>query len=293
MMQGISIFMVSLLLLCSSKAPQAGGKLYHQMPAKEIDQDLRRVAALPMSAAEKMTYFSERFTGAPYLLVCEGEGENGLYETEPLLNLKKINCMTYCEIVLAMTLSRDYEEMFNVLQHIRYRDGFISMATRNHYTMVDWLPANRWCLDDVTAVVGGGDCATSTRTIRHGVFFKGKGIEDLPAVLPDRTVTLSYIPLDKLETHKSALRSGDIVSLIQDKPDIFSAHMLMIVEKKEGLFFRHASMSAGKVVDVEFSQYIDGLKTKPRYQGMCFMRVKEQVDWTLPGARRGVNPLMN
>jgi hypothetical protein len=182
--------------------------------------------------------------------------------------------------------------MFNVLQHIRYRDGYISMATRNHYTMVDWLPANRWCLDDITAQVGGADLVPATRTIRHGKFFHGKGIDDLPAVLPDRTVTLSYIALDKLGAHKASLRSGDIVSLIQDLPEIYSAHMLLIVEKKDGLYFRHASMSAGKVVDEKFEAYIAGLQKKPRYQGMCFMRVKEQVEWILPDARRGKNPLI-
>jgi hypothetical protein len=261
------------------------------MSLKEIDQDLRRVSDSTMTAGDKMTYFSERFVGAPYLLVCEGEGENGRYETEPLLNLKQINCMTYCEIVLAMTLSGYYEEMFNVLQHIRYRNGFISMATRNHYTMVDWLPANRWCLDDVTAAVGGADALPLTRTIRHGQFFKGKGIDDLPEVLSDRTVTISYIPKEKLISRKMGLQSGDIVALIQDKPDIFSAHMLLIVKKQDGLYFRHASMSAGKVIDERFDDYVNGLLSKARYQGMSFMRVKTEIDWNLLGSLRGKNPL--
>ena len=266
-------------------------KLYYSMPLDEIDSDIRKVASCRLSNAEKMAYYSERFVGAPYLLVCEGEGENGRYETEPLLNLKQINCMTYCEIVLALALSSHYEEMFNMLQHIRYRDGFISMATRNHYTMVDWLPANRWCLDDVSEQVGGKDAVKSTRMIRHGAFFHKKGIDDLPRILPDRTVTATYIPLEKLTAHEAALKSGDIVALIQNKTDIFSAHMLMIVQKEGSTWFRHASMSAGKVVDEPFADYIAKISKKPLYQGMSFMRVKEVVEWSLPGATRGRNPL--
>jgi D-alanyl-D-alanine carboxypeptidase/D-alanyl-D-alanine-endopeptidase (penicillin-binding protein 4) len=288
-MPGTGAMLGLLVLLTCAKA---GETLYYAMPVAEIDRDIRQVAGRTLSNAEKMVYYSERFLGAPYLLVCEGEGENGRYETEPLLNLKQINCMTYCEIVIAMTLSRDYEEMFNVLQQIRYRNGYISMATRNHYTMVDWLPANSWCLEEVTRQVGGSDIVESTRTICHGNFFKRKGIEDLPAVLPDRAVTAAYIPLDKLVRHEEALKSGDVVALIQDKPDIFSAHMLLVIKKDGRTWFRHASMSAGKVLDEPFAEYLGKISKKPVYQGMSFMRIKEAVDWSLPGARRGQNPLV-
>jgi hypothetical protein len=287
------VWRVGLCALLLSAAGAAGGvkKQYHLISLAEIDQDIRRIAASHLSNADKIAYYSGCFAGAPYKLVCEGEGENGRYETEPLLNLKQVNCMTFCEIVMAIALSDHYEEMFNVLQHIRYRDGFISMATRNHYTMVDWLPANSWCLDEVTRQVGGADIVESTRTIRHGKFFAGKGISDLPHVLPDRTVTVPFIPLKKLAAHESELHNGDIVALIQDKTDIFSAHMLLIIKEDGKTWFRHASMSAGKVVDQPFREYINSLSKSKLYQGMSFMRIKEKVEWNLPGASRGQNPL--
>ncbi len=279
-------FVVLLSCLRAGDSP-----LYYQAPLPVIDQDVRQTASRGLTNAEKMVYYSERFIGAPYLLVCEGEGDNGRYDTQPLLNLQKINCMTYCEIVMALTLARNYEEMFNILQHIRYRGGYISMATRNHYTMVDWLPANSWCLEEVTRQAGGEDVVESERTIRHGAFFHGKGIDDLPALLPDRTVRSAYIPLHKLVSHEAALRSGDIVALIQDRTDIFSAHMLMVIKRDGRTWFRHASMSAGKVVDEPFAEYIAKISKRPLYQGMSFMRIKEQIEWSLPGATRGKNPL--
>lgn len=282
-----------LLFSIAGGAEGSDRKLYHRMSLEEIDRDIRRIAATNLSNAEKMDYYSGCFLGAPYLLVNEAEGENGRYETEPLLNLRQLNCMTYCEIVMAMALSDHYEEMFNVLQHIRYRSGFISMATRNHYTMVDWLPANRWCLDEVTRQVGGRDVVESERTIRHGQFFNRKGIVDLPHVLPDRTVTAAYIPLERLAAHEEELRSGDVVALIWDKPDIFSRHMLMIIKKDGRTFFRHASQSDGRVVDAPFAEYIASVRKSPLNQGMSFMRIREQVEWSLPGATRGQNPLEN
>ena len=97
--------------------------------------------------------------------------------------LKKLNCMTFCEIVMALSLADYYEDFFNILQNIRYRQGIIGMATRNHYTMADWLPANAWCLNDISRRVGSEDTEQVTRTISHKNFFAGKGITDIPIML--------------------------------------------------------------------------------------------------------------
>ncbi|MCR4439071.1 MAG: DUF1460 domain-containing protein [bacterium] len=252
---------------------------YPRLSTEALDCEIRRVASSGWSNQQKMVYYSERFMGAPYELYCEGDGPYARYDTRPLLNLKKLNCMTYCEIVLALTLADYYEDFFNILQHIRYRQGIMGMASRNHYTMADWLPANSWCLEDVTQRVGGSDAVPLTRTISHQRFFAGKGFVDLPVVIPEREVTISYIPLARLAAHKDSLRSGDIVALIQDRPGIFSAHMLLVIRNERGLFFRHASMSAGKVVDTPFVDYLASLMRNPRYLGMSFMRVREEVRW--------------
>jgi len=271
--------LAGLIFVIAGIAQKPVENAYFKISAEAIDEDIRAIARQPLTNQQKMEYYSERFLGAPYELECEAEGEHGLYEKWPLMNLKQVNCMTYCEIVMALSLSEYYEEMFNVLQHIRYRQGIIGMASRNHYTMVDWLPANRWCLDDVTRQVGGADALLLTRTISHQTFFSKKGIQNLPVFLPDREVTIDYIPLEKLNAHADSLRSGEIVSLIQDRQAIFSAHMLLVIKKENQTFFRHASMPAKKVLDVPFTEYIQSLQKNPRYQGMSFMRIKEEIQW--------------
>jgi hypothetical protein len=42
-----------------------------------------------------------------------------------------------------------------MLQRIRYRDGVIGVATRNHYTEMDWNVANRWLVTDISADLAG------------------------------------------------------------------------------------------------------------------------------------------
>ena len=254
-----------------------------ELSTDELDELIREISAGPMSNAEKIDYYSSRFLGTPYVLVCQADGPYARYETGPLMNFQQINCMTYCEQVLALALSLHYEEMFNVLQHIRYRDGIIGMATRNHYTMADWIAENAWCLRDITHEVAGDLATTLTRTISHRKFFEGKGLSDVRDVLPDRDVTIWYIPMANLPKVVDRLNSGDIVSLIQNRPAIFSAHMLMIYKDKKGqAYFRHASMSAKTTLDVPYEEYISGLSKKPKYLGMSFMRVREAVRWIGP-----------
>jgi hypothetical protein len=252
-----------------------------ELSVEELDSLIRHISKSNMSNAEKITYYSGRFLGTPYKLLCQGDGPYARYDTAPLMNFEQINCMTYCEQVLALAISSYYEEMFNVLQHIRYRNGIIGMATRNHYTMADWLPENYWCLDDVTEKVGPKYFKKVTRVISHKKFFAQKGITDAKDVLPDRRVTISYIPLGDLPKIADMLHSGDIVSLIQDKPGIFSDHMLLIYKDKQGqTFFRHAPMAAGTTLDAPYERYVLGIKkSKKKYLGMSFMRVREDVEW--------------
>ncbi|MBN1541593.1 DUF1460 domain-containing protein [candidate division KSB1 bacterium] len=275
---------VGILLVCQFWPRKA---VYYHMSVQEIDRDIRRISAQNLSTAERMTYYSSRFLGAPYELYCQGDGPHARYDPLPLLNLKKINCMTYCEIVMALTLADYYIDFFNILQHIRYENGIIGMATRNHYTMGDWLPANSWCLDDVTHLIGGADTRSVTRVISHETFFAGKGIDDIPIMYRDREVTIDYLPFDTLLQHEDDLQSGDVVALILDAPGIFSAHMLLVIKNDQGTVFRHASMSAGKTIDSPFAAYIADLRENPKYIGMSFMRMRDKIDWDQPGGRHG------
>ncbi len=252
---------------------------YYRAGIEKIDRDIRSISTGDLDISERMTLYSQRFLDAPYKLECQGDGPYAKYDQRPLLNLKKINCMTYCEIVMALSMADYYVDFFNILQHIRYYNGIIGMATRNHYTMVDWIEANSWCLKDITLQLGGENAIPIERTISHAAFFKNKEIDDIPVMWPDRRVTLHYLPFKTLLEFEPAVQSGDIVALIQDMEGIFSAHMLLYIKNDKGAFFRHASMSAGKTIDSPYRDYVQDLSQNPRYLGMSFMRMKENIDW--------------
>jgi hypothetical protein len=249
------------------------------MTSQQIDDLMKMKAAENLSITDRIAFYSELFLGMPYSWTSTGDGEWALYESWPLMNLDSTNCMVYCEHVLALSISDSWDNFFNNLQQIRYQNGIIGMRTRNHYTMGDWLPENKWLLDDVSRSTGGQYTKTMTRTISHETFFKGKGITDLRYVKPDREITIDYIPMKDLDKIRDNLRNGDIASLLlADKTDIFSAHMVMVIKKDGKLIIRESSNSQWTTFDTPWDEWLKKTQKRKQYAGMAFMRIRADLN---------------
>ncbi len=273
------VFLLAFVALSFSASPKE--RPFYQMTHQQIDSVLKVISKKPWTITQKMNYYSKRFLGTPYDFKCVGDGPYALLEPYPLVNFKKTNCMSFCEHVLALSISDYWDTFFDNLQNIRYRDGLIGMKTRNHYTMADWLPQNRWLLRDVSREVGGKYTKQVTRTISHRTFFAGKGITDTTDVQPDRTLTIDYVPLADLVKVKDRLRSGDVCALIHAKlDDIFSAHMLMIMEDQGKKVVRESTTRGMTTFDTPFDQWVQMLLTKykDKYLGLSVMRVRDELN---------------
>jgi len=274
--------MKTLLILLSLTAfifaQESPLKIYN-MTNFQIDSLLTKKSQENLTITERMNYYSQLFLDMPYNLTCTGDGPYALYEPEPLLNFETTNCMVYCEHVLALSISDSWDNFFNNLQQIRYKNGIIGMRTRNHYTMADWLPENDWLLKDAAKTVGGKFAKSVTRTISHEKFFEGKGITDLRYVKPDRSVTVNYIPFDALLKVKHHFRDGDIIALLfKNLNNIFSAHMLMVFVKEGGYIIREAGMSKMSTFDTPFDNWVSKFVDSKKYMGIAVMRVNKELN---------------
>lgn len=250
-------------------------KQMYQMIWKDLETVMHNVTAVERDPDRRIMFYSELAKGTPYVIFCLGEGPTGKYDKDPLLDVARVDCMTFCEQILALTISEDYEEFFNNLQRIRYREGVIGMKTRNHYTIADWLPNNSWLLEDATELIGGEHCRPMTKTIDRSKDLATMGVSDFWDVAPPQNMTVKYIPKEHLLEVEENLRGGEIVSLIQKKEGIFSSHMALIVKGRQGeVIFRHASRTAGKVVDEPYREYVERLQDWKNTAGMIFMRVR-------------------
>ena len=273
------IFILILIAALITSCLASEEKRFFQMSNFEIDSLLVVTSQTQMTITEKMKFYSELFLETDYSWTCTGDGPYALFEANPLVNFKETNCMVFCEHVLALAISDSWDNFFNNLQQIRYKNGIIGMRTRNHYTMADWLPENNWILNDVSSKVGSSLTKSVTRTISHKNFFNGKKIKDLRYVLEDRKLTVDYVPKEDLSKIKRNLKNGDIGAILfADKKDIFSAHMFMIIEEKNQLIVRESSTSKMSTFDSSFDDWAKKTENSKRYIGASFMRVRGELN---------------
>jgi len=284
---------VNAALFHAACSPEKTGAPVAEMSHAQIDSLLAAVSRKDMTVTERMNFYSGLFLGMAYNFTCVGDGQDALTEGYPLVNFRETNCMALCEHTLAMAISDGWDNFFNNLQQIRYRDGIIGMRTRNHYTMADWLPENGWLLEDVSRKTGGDSTRSVTRTISHRNFFTKKGITDLRYVLPDREITVDYVPLGALESAADRVQAGDILALLYaGKTDIFSAHMLMIAEKDGRKYIRESTTRGMSTFDTRLGEWVGDIQKNygDTYIGMAVMRVREElntpgrivVPWEIP-----------
>lgn len=245
-------------------------KPLQEMSEKEINQFLASLKGKPF--VQRLEAVTAQAKGTPYFLGPLGEGPQAAFDKKPLIDLKRVDCVTFCEQSLALALSPNYQQAFATLQKIRYKQGEISMETRNHYFMADWVPHNSWLVKDITPQLPGHQFLT--RTISHTKFFANQNFKGIKVREPDRTLKQAYVPEDKLEKVLPQLKSGDIGVLIMDMEGIFAAHTGLMFKKADGQWiFRNAtSIGPKQVTDTPFAELVTSLKNSKRLIGMAFVR---------------------
>jgi hypothetical protein len=253
----------------------------YAMSQAEIDELIRRTSAEHPDFLSRLQIYSERALGTPYRWFPLGEGPQGKYDRKSLVDFARADCFTFCEQLLAMALADHYDEMFQRLQRLRYRDGNIDIRWRNHFTIADWLPNNSWLVENITAKIGNELCVEMTKSIERAAMLRKKGVplKELAAIPPPQTMTIKYIPEAHLPAIAPKLEGGEIAVVIQNRPGIFAAHLGFILRDRAGrIYFRNASARRGvkKVVDEDFGDLVKFLRRNPSWVGMVFLRVRPE-----------------
>ena len=206
---------------------------------------------------------------AEYVLGPLGEGPGAVPDTKPLSDFQHVDCQTYIEQVYALALSHSRQEFDETLRHIRYKESIIDFRWRNHYTVTDWLPANAWCIRDVTDEVGSGFTRPMTKTISHAKFFADHGLPQYHD-LPDIEQTTEYVPRTQVKDVMGRLKTGDLVIFVVSTPGIISGHVGMIRCQGTTVSVQHASQTAKKVIISPLEHYVDNMPA--RFVGCKFAR---------------------
>jgi hypothetical protein len=224
--------------------------------------------------------------GQPYTLNLLGEFPFEVHDDLPMFSLDHSDCVVFAEHTYAMALSQSWEEFFWMLQRIRYRDGVIGVATRNHYTEMDWNVANRWLVTDISAELAGADGPSYPMTVDRARFLKTR--HHTERSIPVETSRQAYVAKEQVAAIASQLQEGDFVNVISTRNgEFWASHVGLVVLGPNGE--RHFLHSSEPTVREEtFESYMaraaerearnarEG-KNGQKLAGFKFLRLNENV----------------
>ena len=211
-----------------------------------VGLDKRQVTRLLQRLSEtdsmdaRVDQASKLFLGRPYV---ENPLGGGPHKKEVLrVSLDAFDCVTYMEAVLALAASNNANEFLQELCGLRYRSGNVLWFERNHY-MFDWLASNkkRGSVKDLTR---GRDTIARTRTL------------DVVDGLPPRGVTFRCFPKRRFPGIKHRMRTGDLIMFVSTNKRLDVFHTGVLIRRDERVLMRHATRSAGKVVEQDLREFL-------------------------------------
>ena len=224
--------------------------------------------------------------GQPYILNLLGEFPFEVHDNLPLFSLDHSDCVVFAEHTYAMALSRSWEEFFWMLQRIRYKDGVIGVATRNHYTELDWNVSNRWLVSDISADLAGANGPGYDMRVDRARFLETR--HNTVRAIPVETSRQAYVPKESVAAIAAQLREGDFVNVISTRDGAhWASHVGLVVLGPNGeRHFLHSSEP--QVREESFDAYIaraaereaknarEG-KNGQRLAGFKFLRLNENI----------------
>lgn len=237
---------------------------------------------------ERLERASAAFLGLPYKDDAVGEGPTGAFDRRPTFRFDSFDCQTYIETSLALAAARSAREFRALALALRYRDGQVDFATRNHLTKSQWVVNNTAAglvRNVTTAVAGDEPVQHEVRQFDVGIWFANlgparlHGFRDSPAEREERLQRLRHastgprwITVENPTLPFSAIvrtgepfpggakRRGGLqvnVPLLERLPRgailiIWSdswIHMVLAVRHRGEWMVRHANRSLGSIVE--------------------------------------------
>jgi cell wall-associated NlpC family hydrolase len=209
------------------------------LDGRRAQQLLSRAKAL-RSLPERMGSFSELLLGLPYEANPLGDSP----DTPEVFtaSLTGFDCVTYVETVLALSLAATPGEFADWLRRIRYEDGRVEWARRNHY-MTGWIRSN--------ARIG------VVRRIAAGVHAKSKDrlLDAVPGLRPTRA-RFSCVPKREMRRLERHFKTGDLIFFASTRAHLDVFHCGILIREGDRFRIRHAACSRQSVVEQDLSDFL-------------------------------------
>lgn len=260
-------------------------KQLYQMTPVEAGRYVAYIHQAEPDLRKRIAAIGRKNIGQPYTLNLLGEFPFEVHDSLPMFSLDHSDCVVFAEHTYAMALATSWEDFFWVLQRIRYKDGVIGVATRNHYTEVDWNVSNRWLVSDISAELAGPNGPSYEMTVDRAHFLKTR--HHTERTIPVETSRQAYVAKEQVPSIAAQLQEGDMVNVISTRNgQSYASHVGLVVLGADGQrHFLHSSEP--KVREETFESFIARAaardernaragKDAPRLAGFKFLRLNGQ-----------------
>lgn len=213
-------------------SPLLNKPLYKFSP-RELDEYLAFLQKYEPDLRKRIQHLAKQAVGQPYEIYLLGEFPFEIYDSQPLYNLEKSDCVVFCEHIYAMALSDNWKKFFTMLQRIRYKDGIISILTRNHFTEADWVINNSWLIENIMEKLPNVKFRKVKTIIDRAKFFSKW---DLGQNIPIQELEWAYIPASEVPKAIKHLKTGDFVNVVRGftPESVFIDHLGIISVEEDG-----------------------------------------------------------
>ena len=253
---------------------------YGNLSVQQVNYRLRRIAKTK-SIRKRLITHSHNLLGAHYRDDPLGEGAQGLRDQDPRLQMSPVDCLTFVETVMALSLSQNLDEASRWMDRIRYHGEKVSYAERNHFMLAQWLPKQHrlGLLRDITAAVAGATLTTVTqdydRLDWESVPASKLPLYFEPSMAPRGHHKLPVLPWYAVKDRARSIPTGTLMLLVREPRKynpVRISHVVIIIQPREEsgvTVIRHASREGwGRVVDQKLVSYVESLATKSRWPAL-------------------------
>ncbi|MEM9753617.1 MAG: N-acetylmuramoyl-L-alanine amidase-like domain-containing protein [Planctomycetota bacterium] len=212
---------VQIIFLTLTAALLIGCSSYRPMSPQDVDTFIAELQQSEPDLRKRVLAAAHRQIGQPYDIYLLGEFPFEIDDPQPLFQLEESDCVVFVEHTYAMALSENWAEFFAYLQRIRYIDGRIGVATRNHYTEPQWNPNNAWLVQDVTEQVAGDAAIPFVAKANVAKFLEnrfGKQLDEW--IIEAETAYLPHQAMLRVDAaiQSGSLQNGDLVQIVRGTP---------------------------------------------------------------------------
>lgn len=253
------MILLALASLALATAEPAPPERWMDLSPQARAQAVEALESLPF--LDRVLAASGRFLGTPYVESPLGEGEGP--DADPKERYDAVDCLTFVEESLALSVAGSAQEVPEILSEIRYGSE-PRYEGRNHLMEAEWIPHNarKGFIRDVTVRYAGAD-AEWTRKILTKQTWTSASSRALGLPEPRQivgTFRFPILPLAKVMAHARGLPSGTILLVVREDLALKATritHLGFVIQKRRRTYLRHAARNTyARVLDEDLETFL-------------------------------------